>query len=75
MENQLSKFMGRELKDAIASIQVVQGTAKDSGNLYYCIELHFINGFTKRIYLQSAEQFAWCNAFDLIKVNDLVNNF
>ena len=53
MENQLQKYMGRNLKNIINDIQVVQGTAKDSGNLYYAIELSFVNGYKKRLFLKS----------------------
>lgn len=72
MENQLQKYMGRNLKNIINDIQVVQGTAKDSGNLYYAIELSFVNGYKKRLFLKSDEQFAWVNAIEtLVTVNQM----
>lgn len=67
MDNALSKYMGRNLKEIIGDIQVVQGTAKDSGNIYYAIELKFINGYTKRLFLRSEEQFAWVNAIEQLQ--------
>lgn len=73
MENTLQKYLGKELKDAIASVQIVQGTAKDSGNIYYAVKMTFINGYEKRLFLQSAEQFAWTNAFDLVETNKVIN--
>lgn len=75
MDNNLAKFMGRkDLKNAITSVEVVQGTAKDSGNIYYAIELKFVNGYTKRMFLRSDESFAWANAFDLIDVQRVVDS-
>lgn len=73
MENQMSKYINRDLKGAIAKIEVVQGTAKDSGNIYYAIEMSFINGYKKRIFLRSDEQFAWCNAFDQLETQQQVD--
>lgn len=64
MDNTLSKYINKDLKGVIADLQVVQGTAKDSGNIYYAIEISFINGYKKRLFLRSDEQFAWTNAFD-----------
>lgn len=70
MENQLSKYLNQSLVGAIHDVRVIQGTAKETGNLYYCIELTFINGFQKRLFLKQDEQFAWCNAFDLLNEDD-----
>lgn len=64
MENSLAKYMGRDLKKIIANLEVVQGTARDSGNTYYAVEITFINGYKKRLFLRSDEQFAWTNAID-----------
>lgn len=64
MDNTLSNYLNKDLKGVISNLQVVQGTAKDSGNIYYAIEISFINGYKKRLYLRSDEQFAWTNAFD-----------
>ena len=76
MENQLQKYFGRtDLKKAIASLDVIQGKAKDSGNIYYAIELKFINGYTKRFFPMDAEKFAITNAFDLVPVQEQVDAF
>lgn len=74
MDNLLQNYFNKELKDAIQSVQVVQGTAKDSGNIYYAIEITFINNYKKRLFLRSDEQFAWCNAFDMIESNQVIQN-
>lgn len=73
MDNtQMSKYLNKDLKKVLSSMEVVQGTAKDSGNLYYAIELTFINGYKKRLFLRSDEQFAWTNAFDMLEAQSLV---
>lgn len=69
----LQKYMNKDLKDSIAKLEVVQGTAKDSGNIYYAIEISFINGYSKRIFLSGAEQFAWVNAFEQLETQIQVN--
>lgn len=74
MDNTLSKYMGVELKAAIDSLSVVSGTARDSGNTYYAVEISFINGYKKRIFLKSDEAFAWTNAFELLKTQSIVDN-
>ena len=76
MDNGLAAYMGRNLKDSIANVEVCQGTAKDSGNIYYYVQITFINGYPKRLYLQSAEAFAFTNAFEMIQTNsELDSNF
>lgn len=70
----LQKYLNRDLKSAIANLQVVQGTAKDSGNVYYAIEITFINGYQHRLFLRGAEQFAWTSAFDLIQTQQQMDN-
>lgn len=76
MDNGLAAYMGRNLKDAISNVEVCQGTAKDSGNIYYYVQISFVNGFQKRLYLQSAEAFAFTNAFDMVKIkSDIDLNF
>lgn len=73
MENTLQKYLGKELKGAISSIQVAQGTAKETGNIYYAIDITFINGYKKRMFVSNAEQFAWVNAFDQLDTQVQVN--
>lgn len=76
MENQLQKYFGRDdLKKSIASLEVIQGKAKDSGNIYYALDIKFINGFSKRLFPQDAEKFAITNAFELIPVQEQVDAF
>ena len=74
MENTISKYMNRNLKDSISNLQVVQGTAKDSGNLYYCLEVTLINGHKYRKFLRGAEEFAFTNAFDQLETQKQISN-
>lgn len=74
MDNPLQKYHNRDLRGAVQGLTVVQGTAKESGNIYYCIEITFINGFKKRIFLRSDEQFAWCNAFEMLETNNSLDS-
>lgn len=62
----LSNYIGKELKDAIGSVQVVSGKAKDSGRSWYAVELQFINGYSKRYFLNNEETFAWTDAFETL---------
>ena len=73
MENQLAKYMGKNYSKVIKEVIVVQGTAKDSGNIYYAVELKFINGYSKRLFLRNDEAFAWANAFELIETQNSVD--
>lgn len=73
MDNKLAEYQNQNLKGIIKSVQVVQGIAKDSGNTYYAIELQFINGYSKRLFLRSDEQFAWVNAIELLDVDKTIN--
>lgn len=73
MENTLAKYLNKDLRGIISGLSVVQGTAKDSGNIYYAIELSFINGFKKRLFLQQAEQFAWTNAFEQLETQQQID--
>ena len=74
-DNSISKYLGRnDLIKALAKIEVVQGTARESGNTYYAIELTFINGYKARIFLRGAESFAWCNAFDMIQTQQQIDS-
>lgn len=73
MESTLSKYLGKELKDTIGSIQVVQGTAKDSGNIYYCLDVTLTNGYKYRKFLRGSEEFAWSNAFDQLDMQKQVD--
>lgn len=71
MQNNLSKYLGRDdLKNVISSLTVFQGTAKESGNTYYALELKLINGFPTRMYLKPDALFAWLNALELLDTNN-----
>lgn len=72
-DNLLSKYLGRNVKNIISNVEVVQGTAKETGNIYYAIEISFINGYKKRLYLRSDEQFAWVNAIEQLESQVQVN--
>lgn len=69
-----SRYMNRNLKDTIVKLEVIQGTAKDSGNVYYALEFTLINGYTKRLFLQNAEQFAFINAFQQLDTQKQIDN-
>ena len=47
MENILAKYYQREelASKVVKACRVVQGTARDSGNIYYAIEIEFVNFF------------------------------
>lgn len=72
MENQLSKYVNRELYNAIESVKVIQGTAKESGNVYYAIEIRLVNGYSFRLYPKEGDRFAWMNAFDYLETSTQV---
>lgn len=72
-QNQLAKYIGKDLKGSVANIQVVQGTAKDSGNIYYCLEITLINGYKYRKFMRGGEDFAWLNAFEQLDAQVQVN--
>ena len=74
MESNLAKYLGQDLKGIISKIEVVQGTAKDSGNIYYAIELSFINGYKKRLFLKNEEQFCWANAIDILTTQKQIDS-
>lgn len=61
-DNPLSKYIGRTFK-VVDEVSVKSGTTKE-GTTYYYVELHFINGFTKRLFPNDAERFALISAFD-----------
>lgn len=70
-----ANYIGKNLKNIITDVRVVQGTSKDSGKLYYYIELLFINGYKKVLFLKSDEAFAWLNAMQTLDVSsELIDN-
>lgn len=62
MENPLAKYIGRTFK-IVDGVSVKSGQSKE-GTPYCYVELHFINGFTKRLYPNDAERFALISAFE-----------
>lgn len=73
MQNPLSNYLDKDLRGIISGLTVVTGTAKESGNIYYAIELTFINGYKKRMFLKDDERFAWVNAMDQLETSKQVN--
>lgn len=69
MENQLSKYQNKNLYNVIESVKVIQGTAKESGNIYYAIEIALVNGYSFRVYPKEGDRFAWVNAFEYLETN------
>lgn len=67
LQNYINK---NNLKDSIGSFRVVQGTAKNTGSIYYCVEIEFINGFSKRLFLNDAESFAIMNSFEQLEAEE-----
>lgn len=61
----LSNYIGKDLIKGIDSLVVTQGQSKD-GAPYCYLSLNFINGFTKRIYIQTAENFAFNNLISIL---------
>lgn len=76
MDDALAKYFNRGdlTRKAVKDFRVVQGTAKDSGNVYYCVEIEFVNGFSKRMFLQNAEKFALSNAFEMVETTQQVES-
>lgn len=62
----MQNYINEELKKSIESFQVKQGTSKE-GNIYYYLSLVLNNGYEKKLFIQSAEEFAFCNAFQLLQ--------
>ena len=60
--SELQDFHNQDLTDSIKLLTVKQGKSKE-GTDYYYLELTFINGFSKRIFVNSTESFGFLNAF------------
>lgn len=72
-DNSLAKYLSKEYKGVIQSVQVYNGTSKE-GSPYYAIDIVLCNGYKSRMFLKSAEQFAWTNAFDMIETQKQIDN-
>lgn len=59
----LSMYKGQELKNAIKTVQIKDGTTKE-GNSYEYLEIEYINGFKTRSYFNSINEFGYLNAFE-----------
>lgn len=62
----LQDYHNQDLTDSIKLLTVKQGKSKE-GTDYYYLELTFINGFTKRIFVNSTESFGFLNAFQSLQ--------
>lgn len=65
MENSLAPYVGQDVKNIIKKMEIVQRTSKD-GNPYFAIEMTFCNGYTKLLFVNSQELFAWTNALEML---------
>ena len=66
MESVLQNYLKHDdLSGAIQSFKVYQGKAKNTGNIYYAMDLTLVNGFTKRIFFNRGEDFGLAQAFDM----------
>ena len=76
MDHDLSTYYGRKdlAKRVIESCNIIQGTARDSGSVYYAIEIEFVNGYKKRIFPNEAERFAILNAYDFALTSNQIDN-
>ena len=64
--SELQDYHNQDLTDSIKLLTVKQGKSKE-GTDYYYLELTFINGFTKRIFVNSTESFGFLNAFQSLQ--------
>lgn len=60
--SELKDYHNQDLTDSIKLLTVKQGKSKE-GTDYYYLDLSFINGFSKRIFVNSSEMFGFLNAF------------
>lgn len=75
MDNELAKYLNQEdlFQKVVKACRVVQGTARDSGNVYYCLEIEFVNGFKKRLFPNDAEKFALASAYEYLQTSKQVS--
>lgn len=66
MDNQISNYKDRDIVGAIDSFKIVERKAKTTGNPYLCLELKLVNGFTKLIFFNRGEEFAFVQAIESI---------
>ena len=72
MQNQLNKYIGRDVKKIVKNVNIVSAVAK-TGNPYTCVDIVLINGYTKRLFLKSEEEFCFTNAIELLDTQTIVD--
>lgn len=72
MENKLNKYIGRDVKKIVKNIDIVSAVAK-SGSPYTCVDITLINGYTKRLFLKSEEEFCFTNAIEMLDANTIID--
>lgn len=68
--NPLQSFLNEDLTKVIKRVDVRQGQTKE-GQIYYYINIALINGYEKRLFLKTEENFCWTNAFDLLQAQTI----
>lgn len=56
----MDKYINKDLTKGVSSLRVCEGVSKD-GVKYQYLDLVFTNGFNKRIFIDSREQFGIVN--------------
>lgn len=75
MENILTKYQGKNYKDALEKLEVISDVSKE-GKPYSCIQLTFVNGYQTRLFARGGDAFAIANAFDSLQlINQMDTNF
>lgn len=62
----LQQYKDEEIMDIISSVKIKEGKSKDSGNIYYYVNITFVNGYEKRLFLNNDERFAWLDAISSV---------
>lgn len=63
----LSDYENINLIESISSLSVKKGKSKE-GTDYFYLDLVFVNGFSKRIFVYQQEMFGFLNAFEQLEV-------
>lgn len=64
---QLADYENINLIESISSFIVKKGKSKE-GTDYYYLDLAFVNGFNKRLFISQTEMFGFLNAFEQLEV-------
>ena len=70
----MEEYLGKEYKGAVSSLQLKQGTAKDSGNPYFYLSIKLINGYETRVFLNDDKKFAIKDAFEQVSTHKAVED-